>query len=135
GDFNGDGHLDIAVVTSPSSGSGTASILLGNGNGTFTPFATAANAGLTPTAVAAADLNGDGKADLIITNNNGFNSTVSILISNGDGTFKTAVAWAVEGDPTAIATGDLNGDGKPDLAVTTFFGRGLDILLNMGGGR
>src|SRR5207244_13655894 len=88
GDFNGDAHPDIAVMNTPSSGSGTVNILLNNGDGTFSAFATPANAGLTPSAVAAADLNGDGKADLVVTNNNGFSSTVSILISNGDGSFK-----------------------------------------------
>jgi hypothetical protein len=134
GDFNGDGHPDIAVMNTPSSGSGTVNILLNNGDGTFSAFATAANAGLTPSAIAAADLNGDGKADLVVTNKNGFNSTVSILISNGDGSFKAAVAYPVDGDPTAVATGDLNGDGIPDIALTTFFGKGLNILLNRGDG-
>jgi hypothetical protein len=135
GDFTGNGHPDIAVInTASGSGDGTVTILLNNGHGIFSPFATAADAGLTPTAVAAADFNGDGKADLVVTNNNGFSSTVSILTSNGDGSFKAPVTYAVEADPTAVAVGDLNGDGKPDLAVTNFLGQGLDILLNNGDG-
>src|SRR5207302_1904622 len=134
GDFNGDGHPDIAVMNTPSSGNGTINILLNNGDGTFSAFATTANSGLTPSAVAAADLNGDGKADLVVTNKNGFSSTISILISNGDGSFKAPVSYAVEGDPTAVSTGDLNGDGRPDIALTTFFGKGLDVLINKGNG-
>jgi hypothetical protein len=134
GDFTGNGRTDIVVLNSPTSGNGSVNILLNNGNGAFSAFATAANAGITPSAIAAADVNGDGKADLVIGNRNGFSSTVSILTSNGDGTFKAPVSYSLDGDPTAIAVGDLNGDGSPDLAVTTFLGKGLDVYLNNGNG-
>jgi hypothetical protein len=134
GDFTGDGHPDIAVLNSPSSGNGSVNILLNNGDGTFSVFASSANAGITPSAIAAADLNGDGKADLVVSNKNGFSSIVSVLLSNGDGSFKVPVTYGVQADPTAVALGDLNGDGKPDIAVADFLGTGLDILLNNGDG-
>jgi len=71
--------------------------------------------GTTPVAIAAADFNGDGKPDLAITNSGSNN--VSILINNGDGTFKSAVNYAAGTSPVAIASGDFNGDGKQDLIV------------------
>ena len=124
GDFNGDGKQDVAIVVPGTSGAnGTAMIYLNDGTGALTLVATTPDVGLSPTSVAAADIDGDGKDDLAVTNNNGFNSTVSVLLSNGDGTFKTKVAYATDGDPTAIVAVALRSGGKPDLAISTFFGR------------
>jgi hypothetical protein len=134
GDFNGDGKPDVAIVNSASApADGSATIYLNDGTGALTLVGQSPDVGLKPTGVAAADLDGDGKDDLVVTNNNGFSSTVSILISNGDGTFKPKVAYAVDGDPTAVVAAPLRG-GKPDLAISTFFGPGLDVLLNNGDG-
>jgi uncharacterized protein (DUF2141 family) len=117
GDFNNDGNLDLAV-TDFSAG---VYLSLGNGDGTFQPpvlFST----GNSPSAMAAHDFNGDGKLDLAVAGAplSGFNSTVSILLSKGDGTFAQAVPYVInEFLPTSIATGDLTGSGKMDLAITT----------------
>src|SRR5690349_7357852 len=85
-DVNRDGKMDILVVHQyPDGNSKTAlGVLLGNGDGTFQQVALYDTGGLYSTAVAAADLNGDGKADAVVTNASG---VVSVLLGNGDGTF------------------------------------------------
>jgi FG-GAP-like repeat/Divergent InlB B-repeat domain/FG-GAP repeat len=114
GDFNGDGHLDLAVANEFTD---NVSILLGNGDGTFN---TAVNyaAGDYPSSVAAGDFNGDGHLDLAVANYVSYN--VSILIGNGDGTFNTAVNYAVGRYPYSVTAGDFNGDGHIDLAVANY---------------
>jgi hypothetical protein len=76
-----------------------------------------------PTAVISADLNGDGKPDLIATNL--IDNTVSVLIGTADGGFASKVDYATGYHPSAIAVADVNGDGKADILVVnqncTFF--------------
>jgi hypothetical protein len=118
GDFNGDGHLDLAVANSNyySFGSvpGTVSVLLGNGDGTFQPQVTYA-VGNTPWAIVAGDFNGDGRTDLAAANYG--DNTISVLLGNGDGTFQPQVTYAVGSSPQAIVAGDFSGDGRTDLAI------------------
>jgi len=134
GDFNGDGKLDLAVA---SFGSGV-SILLGNGDGTFKSPANYGESG--PTSVAVGDFNGDGKLDLAVANlvtNSGL-SNVRVLLGNGNGTFQPAVNYGVGSNPSSVAVGDFNGDGKLDLAVANLGGYGnvasLSVLLGNGTG-
>jgi FG-GAP-like repeat/FG-GAP repeat len=142
GDFNGDGRIDLAVV-----GFMGVSVLLGNGDGTFQPAIEYA-AGTFPGAIVTGDFNGDGITDLAVANSGnlffdvGDPGEVSILLGNGDGTFRPAVEYAAGIAPTAIITADFNGDGRSDLAVVdagdideggTYPG-GLSILLGDGGG-
>jgi hypothetical protein len=72
------------------------------------------------TMVALADLNGDGILDIVSAN--GFSPTgdggVSVLLGNGDGTFKPAMKIAAGGSPTMVVVGDFNNDGIPDIAVS-----------------
>ena len=82
-DFNGDGHLDLAVA---DFGSGGVSVLLGNGDGTFAA-AQLFSAGQGPTSVAVGDL-GNGHLDLVVANYR--SGTVSLLLGKGDGTFAAA---------------------------------------------
>ncbi len=124
-DFNADGKLDMVVTNegNPSlgyAGSGV-SVLLGDGNGSFGP-ANNFLAGTFPISVAVGDFNGDGKQDLAVANFGSAN--VSILLGNGNGTFGAAtnIALAAQMNPTSVAVGDFNGDGKLDLAVAIGFG-------------
>jgi hypothetical protein len=140
GDFNGDGKLDLAVTNENSGanlGSGTVSILLGNGDGTF-QLALNFSAGSNPGPIAVGDLNGDGKLDLVVANNDAgttaVNNTINVLLGNGDGSFQPAQSFTVGTNPTAVALADFNGDGKLDAAVSNHDANNLSILLGKGDG-
>ncbi|MSP59819.1 MAG: VCBS repeat-containing protein [Myxococcales bacterium] len=95
--------------------------MLGKGDGTLQPGA-AYDAGTGPTTVAARDVDGDGRIDLVTVNygvNNGaLQNDLGVLLGKGDGTFAAGVRFApAPVGPTGIALADLNGDGKPD-AIT-----------------
>jgi hypothetical protein len=137
-DLNGDGVPD--VVMSNLDG---VTVLLGNGDGTFGPPHTYA-IDASVFYVTVADVNNDGKPDLITANyftaNSGSGDTVSVLLNNGDGTFRPAQSFVVGPEPDSVAVADLNGDGIPDLVVGTFSsgylraGRTVSVLLGNGDG-
>jgi hypothetical protein len=116
GDFNGDGVQDIAVANYLAGDK--VSVLLGNGDGTFRP-PMSFYAGKSPEGLSTADLNSDGTLDLVSANygSGGTGSSVSVLLGNGDGSFQTAVEYDVGNKADAVAVGDWNGDGIPDIAV------------------
>jgi hypothetical protein len=136
GDFNGDGKLDLAETIPHhafiGSASGSVLILLGNGDGSFRAAANPVLLDAGPQAVTAADLNGDGRADLVVPCVGGFfvpqrgafafPGSVDILLGNGDGTFQAAMNDGGLQFAAAAAVADFNGDGKPDLAVATTAG-------------
>ncbi|WP_193789079.1 beta strand repeat-containing protein, partial [Zavarzinella formosa] len=117
-DVNGDGRPDII---SDNFTSGNVSVLLEGADGSFrnapgSPF----SVGEIPVSTAVGDLNGDGKPDLVIgssTNQQQADGYVSVLLGNGDGSFGTAVRYASGTIPFAVAIGDMNTDGKPDILV------------------
>jgi 6-phosphogluconolactonase (cycloisomerase 2 family) len=134
GDFNRDGNLDLAVANyCPSCGEGgsTVSILLGNGDGTFSSGSDVP-VGMDPESVITADFNGDGNLDLAVTN--GQSNTVSIRLGNGHGTFTSSSDIPVGNGPVGIVAGDLNGDGLLDLAVANSNDGTITILLGNGDG-
>lgn len=126
GDFNHDGNLDLAVVSSGFQVN-SVQVLLGNGDGTFRPRATYGGPNFAD-AIAAADFSGNGNLDLAVGN---FTGPLRLYPGNGDGTFATPVV--VPGGPWTefLSTADLNGDGKPDLIATP--NGGVRVILNAGG--
>jgi hypothetical protein len=111
GDLNGDGILDLVA------GQG---VLLGKGDGTFTPLGSVVGPGAVgyipggAVSIALADVNNDGKLDVVVANPTG----VKVQLGNGDGTLQLPVAYNSGGAwPISVAVADVNGDGKPDLVV------------------
>src|SRR5438093_8651438 len=82
--------------------------------------------------VVAGDFNRDGAMDMAVANY--FSGTVSVLLGNGDGSFRPATSVTVGANPWGIAVGDFNGDGVPDLAVTNNGTSTVSILLGNGDG-
>jgi hypothetical protein len=140
-DFNNDGKLDLATSNYDDAGDGSVSVLLGNGNGSFQPARTFAT-GPYAFSLTAGDFNSDGKLDLATANQDVVSETgdndVSILLGNGDGTFAAAVPLSASNAYSwSITTGDLDGDGKLDLVVTSDDSFGVDtvsVLLGHGDG-
>ncbi len=137
GDFTGNGIQDLAVTDAYGN---NVTIQLGNGDGTFTVVAESPATGDFPQGVVAGDFNGDGILDLAVANNQG-DVPVTILLGNGDGTFKAVPGIpAIGGNPKAIVLGDFNSDGIPDLAVanlagsTSLEGASMTVLLGNGDG-
>ncbi len=139
-DLKGDGKLDIVTAnfcsTSACEGDGSIGVLLGNGDGTFVSGATYDSGGWFPFEVMLADVNGDGKLDIVVANSGQDElggGSVGILLGNGDGTFQPVVTHSVGVTLVwAIAIGDVNGDLNPDVIAAT--GGGVSVLLGNGDG-
>ncbi len=135
-DVNGDGKVDlITAQEAPSvANPGFLTVLTNKGDGTFARSVTLA-VGLIPGSVAAADVNGDGKQDLVCAN--GGDNTLTVLTNNGHGTFVLSATLAVTGHAISVVAADVNGDGKVDL-ISSVNGTGfpvgpgtLSVFLNL----
>jgi len=128
-DVNGDGKPDIVEVNyTGTTSEGVVGVLLNQGKGSFRPAVTYDSGGIEGISVAIADLNHDGKPDIIVANgSDGVTGRIQIgvLMGNGDGTFQNAVKYGAGGAALGIGglstipftVTDVNGDGKPDLVV------------------
>lgn len=131
-DLDGDGKPDLAIT---NFGSENVSVLRNIGTGNNLAFAPAVNytVGSQPRAIAVSDIDGDGKPDLAVVNYNSHH--ISVLRNTGSVgniSFASAVNFPVLYTPISIAIGDLNGDGKPDLAIAKNNGNKITILQNTG---
>jgi len=87
----------------------------------------------TPQFVAIADLNGDSKLDLVVTNFTSVNS-VSVLLGDGTGNFGAPASFGIVSPPRSVAVGDFNGDNRLDVAVANFDVNNIGVLLGDGTG-
>ena len=127
GDLNGDGAADLVVVNACANydnltcaATGSIGVLRGNGDGTFQPTVSYSSGGSNSSFVALGDFDGDGKPDLAVVNAGAATTGgLSLLTGKGDGTFQPAVAYQSGGNSgSSLAMMDLDGDGRPDLAVS-----------------
>jgi hypothetical protein len=130
-DFNGDGKNDLFVSKGSS---GTVAVFQNTSSGgaiTFSPELDLAATGNNHEGSAAADLDGDGKLDVVVTNSNGLNS-VSVYRNTSAGTisFSAKLDFPVVNAPYSVAIGDLDGDGKPDLAIANNGSNQVSIYRN-----
>src|SRR5439155_426710 len=129
GDVNGDGKPDLLVANQCSnrnnsnSCTGLLTVLLGSGDGKFQAAVSYASGGASPSSIVLADINGDEKPDVLISNqcarlDGDCAGNISVLLGKGDGSFPAAINYGSGGQtPYSVAVADVNGDGKPDVVV------------------
>ena len=130
-DFNGDGHLDLAVSDfgAGRAAPGSVAVLFGTGKGNFRGRQSFPSGGKQPSGLVAPDVDGDGDKDLAVANSlsgspNDLAGNVTVLLNNGEGAFGAGQSIEPPSPPSSraipvfLAAGDLAGDGDPDLAAT-----------------
>jgi FG-GAP-like repeat/Subtilase family/Protein of unknown function (DUF1573) len=127
----GNGNLDVVVSLSGSS----IRVVTGNGNGTF-QAPRSFSVGSDPRSLTVADLNSDGREDIIT--GNFLSNDITVLLGtptpDGAGTFASPVTLPVFSQPNDLAVADFNGDSNPDLAVASIGGNAVSLLLGNGDG-
>jgi hypothetical protein len=139
-DLDGDGRLDIVAINADSKIVSILKNISSPGSITTNSFAPRVDlaAGTTMRGLAVRDLDGDGRPE-IVTGNYGDNSisifpnvgTTGIITSNS---FAARIDFATGSGPCGVAVGDLDGDGKPDIAVANFNGNTISVFRNLGAG-
>ncbi|HET9741317.1 MAG TPA: FG-GAP-like repeat-containing protein [Terriglobales bacterium] len=134
GDFNRDGHLDLAIS---SGGDDSIYIYFGNGDGTFQVPAVLHTQGQSPDWMTTVSLRSNNVLDLIISD--GDSQEIEVFLGNGDGTFSPGVQVKTPSIPTFLAQGDINQDGKADIVVGLTVAADstqaqLEVLLGDGAG-
>ncbi|MEI6757938.1 MAG: FG-GAP-like repeat-containing protein, partial [Chlorobium sp.] len=126
-DVNGDGKIDVITANYDSS---SVSVLLNTTSAGTLGFASHVDydTGSGAASVSVADFNGDGKVDLVVSNNIG--NTLSVLLNNGDGTFASKIDYSSGANPYAAIGADLNGDGRPDIISANYGDSSVSVFLN-----
>ena len=125
-DFDGDGRLDIAVGNEDSVRK-QLTLLVNRRDGTsFMPVTV--STGIAPVHLAIADVNLDGKPDILYTDES---DSMGVLINLGGGAFAPPTVFATMRSPVSIASGDINGDGYPDAIIAHSSDNVISILLNV----
>jgi VCBS repeat protein/FG-GAP repeat protein len=132
GDFDRDGHLDLAAANEQDN---SVSVFINLGDGTYRRTTTDFPTGNYPTGGAVADFNRDGIPDIVTANYHG--NSVSVLFGVGDGTFEAPQTYpTADGAATSnLAVGDLNGDGFPDVVATNPDIGSFSQLMGLSDGR
>ena len=133
GDLDGDGKADLAVTNNNSNTVSVFRNISSSGSITASSFAAKVDfgTGSSPYSVSIGDLDGDGEADLAVTNYN--SNTISVLrntSSPGNISFAAKVDFTTGSSPESVSVGDLDGDGKADLAVANYFSNSVSVLRN-----
>jgi hypothetical protein len=129
-DLNADGAPDLATDNSGDPGD-TVSVFLNRGDGTF--HRRRDYAATDAVGIAIGDLTGDGKPELVtrgVTYNDSGDSTVSVLVNRGNGSFEPKLGYPAGKNPASLALGDLNGDRRLDMATANLEGDDVSVLLN-----
>jgi hypothetical protein len=134
-DVNSDGKLDLITANNASGNGNTLTVLTNNGAGGFA-LASSPTVGNGTVWVTAADVNSDGKVDLISANYgaSGTGNTLTVLTNNGAGGFALAASPVVGNGPISVVAADMNGDGKVDLIAADAAAYTLSVLTNNGAG-
>jgi FG-GAP-like repeat/Bacterial Ig-like domain len=134
-DFNADGKLDLVTANLSYSGTSSVSILLGDGNGSFssnTEIPTGTD--MTPQAVVVADLNADGKQDVVVGHSTySSNPPLVVLLGKGDGTFETSIGYSGF-KVNAIQIADMNADGRQDIVIADRDANKIGLFPGKGNG-
>lgn len=134
GDFDGDGHVDVAVADNARA---LISVRLGRGDGTLGDERTFPEGGIPAFVCVAADVDLDGHLDLVCANRG--SNDVSVLLGRGDGAFSEPVVSpvslpGVDAGPYAVAIADFNADGVPDVVTPNYRTSTASVLLGVGNG-
>jgi hypothetical protein len=132
-DFDGDGHADVATAHDCSA---SVSILLGNGDGTLDAPVTYAHGGACGRGLAAGDLSGDGRPELVLARYTvgDVGGAIDVLLNDGAGHFAATGTYPTESEPFHVAITDLDGDADLDAVVAEALVSELSILLGTGAG-
>jgi hypothetical protein len=135
-DVNGDGKIDVVTANNAD---GDVAVMLGDGRGGFATGAGRSTfaCGPSPYPFAAADVNGDGKVDLLVPNSKPGVRTMTVLLGDGKGAFAPAASSPVKtagDDVYFVAAGDVNGDGHPDAVCSNNENDHATLLINDGRG-
>jgi len=130
-DFNNDGYIDLAIANADGP-TGTISVFMNNGDGTFAAAVNYTNLDSQPWAITSADFNNDGYMDIAVATSN--DCYLYVFLNNGDGTFALPTSCLIGMEPGNMVAADVDGDGFPDLAIPCYSNHTVAVFKNNGHG-